>query len=204
MPQEHRPKGAASRTLSNLAATARERDGLTIGEIVDEMGQSGFGFLLLLFAIPPLIPIPGPFGFVFGSALAIISLQLSLGARNPWLPSALRRRRLPQKLFEGMEYHAGPVVRRVEKVVRPGRMKKALAGQILPALLGVPVFALAIVIALPIPFGNVVPSMAICVIAVGLIERDGMAILIGLALTAAAAVVTALLFRGAASILALA
>ena len=198
-----RSEGVASRTLADLTAIARKRDGLTIGEVIDEMGQSGFGFVILLLALPPLIPIPGPFGVVFGSALAIIALQFVFGARSPWLPSVLRNRRLSATVFASMERHAGPMVRQVERMVHPQRMK-ALAGRFVPCLLGVPVFALAVVIALPVPFGNIVPALAICVMAVGLIERDGLIILIGLALTAAAAVATVFLFRGAASLIALA
>lgn len=201
MADAQRSEGVASRTLASLAAAARERDGLSIGEVIDEMGPSGFGFVILLLAIPPLIPIPGPFGAIFGTALAIISLQFVFGARSPWLPAILRNRRLSGKVFESMERHAGPMVRQVEKLIRPQRMK-ALAGRFLPCLLGVPVFALAIVIALPIPFGNIAPAVAICVMAVGLIERDGLVILGGLALTAVAAVATVFLFRGAATLIA--
>ena len=40
---------------------------------------------------------------------------------------------------------------------------------------------LAVAIALPVPFGNIVPVIAVCVIAVGLIERDGFMVLSGFA-----------------------
>lgn len=63
--------------------------------------------------------------------------------------------------------------------------------------MAVPVFALAVAIALPIPFGNIVPVVAVCMITIGLIERDGLMVLIGLLLTLMAMLVTAALLLGA-------
>ena len=193
--------GVASTVLADLAAQARDRGGLTIGEALDEMGHSGFGFVMLFLALPALIPIPGPFGMVFGSALAIVALQFSFGAKNLWLPAVIRDRRIPEKAFAALQRYAAPVVDRIEKLVRPGRMK-ALAGDRLAYLLGLPVFVLAVAVALPIPFGNLLPVAAICFMALGLIERDGLVVLFGLLLTAIALGVTLFLLHGAASLFA--
>jgi hypothetical protein len=73
--------GLTSTVLADLARKANDRGGLTIGEALHEMGRSGFGFVMLLLALPALIPIPGPFGLVFGSALAIVALQFSFGGK---------------------------------------------------------------------------------------------------------------------------
>ena len=45
---------------------------------------------------------------------------------------------------------------------------------------------LSIALSLPVPLGNLMPSAAICVIALALLERDGLWVLIGLATTVAA------------------
>ena len=66
--------------------------------------------------------------------------------------------------------------------------------------MAVPDFALAVAIALPIPFGNIVPVGAICVIAIGLIERDGLMVLLGITLTLMAMSMTAALLLGALSL----
>jgi hypothetical protein len=79
---------------------------------------------------------------------------------------------------------------------------KALAGDRLAYLLGLPVFVLAVAVALPIPFGNLLPVAAICFLALGLIERDGLVVLFGLLLTAIALGVTLFLLQGAASLFA--
>jgi hypothetical protein len=185
-----------------LADTARERGGLTIGDAVALTGEASFGFVMLLLALPALIPIPGPFGMVFGSALAIVAFQFAIGIGSLWLPPFLRNRRLPASTFASLQRHSDPVVRKIEAVVRPGRLK-ALTGRAMPYVLGLPVLALAVAIALPIPFGNLVPVAAVCVMAIGLIERDGLLVLLGILMTLVALSVTAVLLRGAASMISL-
>lgn len=194
--------GVASKTLRKLADEANRREGLTIGEALETMGKAGFGFVMLLLSLPAMIPVPGPFGLVFGSALAIVALQFAFGVRALWLPALLKNRRISARAFELLRHHASPTVGRLERLVQPGRMK-ALTGRRLPYILALPVFALAIAVALPIPFGNLAPVAAICVMAIGLIERDGLVVLAGLLLTLVALSITAALLYGAASITAL-
>lgn len=189
---------AASTMLRDLIDIARERGGLTIGEALQHLGRSGFGFTMLLLALPALIPIPGPFGMVFGSALAIVALQFGAGARGLWLPDFLKQRKMPVKAFEGLKQYATPIVVRIEQLVRSGRLEP-LVKERFGFLLSLPIFVLAVAVALPIPFGNLAPVVAICFIALGMIERDGLLVLIGLALTALALGITFFLVRGAAS-----
>jgi hypothetical protein len=193
------PLGIASATLRRLADTARSRGGLTLGDALASVGDASFGFVMLVLALPALIPIPGPFGMVFGSALAIVALQFAIGIRSLWLPSFVRKRRLPASAFAALQQYAGPIVRRIEHITRPERLK-ALTGPALPYLMAVPVFALAVAIALPIPFGNIVPVVAVCVIAIGLIERDGLMVLAGMLLALLAMSVTAALLLGSLSL----
>jgi hypothetical protein len=46
-------------------------------------------------------------------------------------------------------------------------------------LLGLFFLALAIVIVLPIPFGNMLPAVAVFIISLGLIEADGLLVILG-------------------------
>lgn len=191
--------GVASTTIRRLADEAHARDGLTVGEVFQTMDKASFGFTMLLLSLPAMIPIPGPFGLVFGSALAIVTLQFAFGVQSLWLPAFLRNRRISARAFELLNHHASPMVGKIERLVRPGRMK-TLTGSRLRYILALPVFALAVAVALPIPFGNLAPVTAICVIAVGLIERDGLVVMLGLIVTLVALSITGLLLHGAASI----
>ncbi|WP_246617858.1 exopolysaccharide biosynthesis protein [Rhizobium populisoli] len=200
IPGGDRATSTASATLACLVREARSRDGLTIADALELMGKSGFGFVMLLLALPALIPIPGPFGLVFGSTLAIVSLQFAIGLKSLWLPSLLANRRISANTFEALERYASPLVRRIERFVQPGRMT-TFAGPRMPYLLALPVFCLAVAVALPIPFGNLAPVTALCVIAIGLIERDGLVVLLGLCMTLIALAVTGALLYTAAGVI---
>jgi hypothetical protein len=186
------PRGVTTARLREMAEIARVKGGLSIGEALEAMGQTSFAFTILFLAIPALTPIPGPFGMVFGTALALVSLQIIAGGRKVWLPAIVRDRRVSSAALDLIVGHAVPMIARVEKLVRAGRLQ-ALTGPAAQALLGIPVFLLAVVIALPIPFGNILPVLSLVVLAVALMERDGLVTLIGLLLTSATVVATAAL-----------
>lgn len=186
------PRGVATVRLREMLELARAKGGLSIGEALEAMGPTSIAFTILFLAIPALTPIPGPFGMVFGTALALVSLQIVAGGRKVWLPAIIRDRRVSSVAFDLIVGHAVPVIARVEKLVRVGRLQ-ALTGRTVQALLGIPVFLLAVVIALPIPFGNILPVLSLVVLAVALMERDGLVTLIGLLLTSATIVATAAL-----------
>lgn len=185
-------RGVASARLREMLELARARGGLSIGEALEAMGPTGIAFAILFLAIPALTPIPGPFGMFFGTALALISLQIVAGSRRVWLPAIIRNRKVSSAAFELVVRHSIPMIARVEKVVRPGRLE-VLTGPAVQTLLGIPVFLLAVVIALPIPFGNILPVFSLVVLAAALMERDGLVTLIGLLLASATIVMTAAL-----------
>ncbi|WP_369685933.1 exopolysaccharide biosynthesis protein [Rhizobium sp. BT03] len=186
------PRGVATARLREMLEIARVKGGLSIGEALEAMGQTSIAFTILFLAIPALTPIPGPFGMVFGTALALVALQIVAGGRKVWLPAIVKDRRVSPAALDLIVGHAVPMIARVEKLVRVGRMQ-ALTGPTVQALLGIPVFLLAVVIALPIPFGNILPVFSLVVLAVALMERDGLVTLIGLLLTSATIVATAAL-----------
>ncbi|RWX06789.1 exopolysaccharide biosynthesis protein [Rhizobium hidalgonense] len=188
------PPGVATARLREMLELARGKGSLSIGEALEAMGPTSISFTILFLAIPALTPIPGPFGMVFGTALALVSLQIAAGGRKVWLPAIVRNRQVSYATLDLVVGHAVPVIARVEKVVRAGRLA-AFTGTKVQMLLGIPVFLLAVVIALPIPLGNILPVFSLVVLAVALMERDGLVTLIGLLFTAATIGVTvALLF----------
>ncbi|MHC5234343.1 exopolysaccharide biosynthesis protein [Brucella sp. LJL56] len=191
-PSEEREKtanGVTSMTMARLSREAGLRDGLTVFEALEMMGRSSFGFVLILLALPALIPLPGPFGVIFGTAVSIVSLQFLFGLQPIWIPSFLGNRKLSAGAFSSMERHASPLVQKIERFVLPNRLQAFAEGS-LNYIIAVPVFCLGVAIALPIPFGNMAPVAAICTISIGLIEKDGLVVLFGLCMTMFALLVT--------------
>ncbi|WP_377293448.1 exopolysaccharide biosynthesis protein [Rhizobium sp. SG2393] len=188
-------KGVASRRLAALAEHAAAAGSIDLGEMIDVMGRAGIAFVILALSLPALCPIPGPFGMVFGTCLALVSLQIIVGYEKVWLPRLIRRRRVSAGTIALIVRHTAPLVSRVEAWLKPNRMR-SLTGRRAHMLLGIPVFLLAVIVALPIPFGNILPVLALTVIAVSLMERDGFATIIGLGLAGLAVIVTAALLYG--------
>lgn len=71
--------GVASRRLARLRAQALEAGSVTLDGLMSAMGRSSIAFAILILSLPALTPIPGPFGMVFGTCLAIVSLQIIAG-----------------------------------------------------------------------------------------------------------------------------
>ncbi len=194
-------KGVASARLHELAALSELRGGLDVGEILSAMGQAGVSFIILFLALPAITPVPGPFGMVFGTALALISLQIIAGRQTIWLPVVLKRRRLSHSIISNIVRYALPIITWAESFMQRDRLA-VFTGSFVQMLLGIPIFVLAVIIALPIPFGNLMPVFALIIIAVALMERDGLITLIGLVLSLLAVLVTVMLVHAGASMLA--
>ncbi|TIX87710.1 exopolysaccharide biosynthesis protein [Rhizobium sp. P44RR-XXIV] len=184
----------ASARLYQLARLAQSQGGISLGEILYALGRTSMAFTILVLALPPMIPIPGPFGVVFGTALAIVAVQIAIGRQSIWLPSFLSRRRLSPAAVELMVRYSAPILARVESMVRPGRLA-VFTGRTMQWLMSFPIFVLAVAIALPIPLGNFLPVLALIVISVALIARDGLLVLAALLLSAIAFVATAWLMQ---------
>lgn len=172
------------------------RDPTTPGEILAVLGDRGIALVLLVFSIPAIVPTPGiPAGMVFGAALTIVAMQMAAGWTRIRLPPWLARRRLKRRRVEALTHRAVCWTERLARHVRPRWTGFAAPAAV--QLLGVVLIAMGALIALPIPFGNVVPGLAVFLIALGLIERDGVIIALGLVASALALGLTAgLIFGG--------
>jgi hypothetical protein len=187
---------SASEILANLDALLKG-DRVKLGDMVDALGEAGIGLTILMLALPSFIPVPGlPTGVVFGTALAILALQIMTGADRLLLPRWLRERSLPRGPVVTGGLWIAPWFRRIEWMLKP--RLGLLSGRMAHVVLAIPIFVHAVMILLPIPLGNQLPALAVIVFAFGLIERDGVAVLIGWGLTIVAiAWNSAIVFFGA-------
>jgi len=153
---------------------AAERPPLTIGELVDKAAEAGFGFLigiLVLIAIP-FFGLSTPFGL----AIALMGLQMMVGRVRPWLPQRARKRELSMAMLDRV---AGLLARRTRWLVKATRRRWEFL--LRPRIVGIGIFILALGLALPLPIpgSNWVFLLPLFIYAVGLLERDGVWILIG-------------------------
>lgn len=172
----------ARRRLSQvLAEIANDpgRDHITVSDVRDAMGDRAFGALMFVFAAPNALPVNMPgVSVVLGLPLLFLALQLTLGFAVPWLPRFLVGHRVRRQSFARVMNHAVPWIRRAERLLRP--RLTALADGLSERVIGLACVVFAFVLVLPIPFANTGPGLATCVLALALLERDGLATLAGL------------------------
>lgn len=177
--------------LVELAADDRS-ERICIGDLAEAMHDQAFGALMFLLAAPNLLPSPPGTSIVVGPPLVLLSGQLML--RKPLrLPHAIAARSVTRARFATWVGRIAPWLERAEGLLRP-RLAFAVEPPADRAI-GVMVMILAGVLVLPIPLGNMLPALAICLLTLGLAEGDGLWVLIGAAAAAAAiAVVSGVLY----------
>ena len=180
-----------SAMLTALSAdTLRER--ISVGDLLVALGDRATAALLFIFAFPNVLPtLPGT-STVLGAPLIFLAAQLALG-RAPWLPAFVAKRSMSRADFSSLVTRVVPWLLRAESLLRP--RLGALARPPIEHLIGLLALLLAVVLVLPIPLGNVLPALAISLLALGVLERDGVWVLAGLAVAvAAASVVSGVVF----------
>lgn len=155
---------------------------VTLGEVIDHFGGRAFGALLFVLAIPNLLPLPPGSTTILGAPIAILAPQIALGVPSPWLPRFLDRRPIKRAWLKEAYDKVAPTLQRIEKVSGP--RLHWLFSPWAQRLIGVACSALAFVLILPIPLGNIMPSIVIGLFGLALVQRDGVLALIAYALTA--------------------
>lgn len=167
------------RTSKLLQKIIDESDGgtITVGQFTALLGDRAFALVILIFSLPNSLPIPGIPGFstITGLPITFIAMQMALGRETIWLPKKIAEKEFSQALLIKMLSKAIPAVIWLEKLLRP-RMGW-VCGKTGERLIGLLFVVLSLIIALPIPGGNFLPGVAMSLIAIGLLEKDGLFII---------------------------
>lgn len=149
-------------------------DHLTVGELVDKACEAGFGFLV---GILTLIAIPF-FGLStpFGLAIALVGVQMIVGRKTPWLPKRARRRQLSMTMLDKV---AGILARRTRWIAKSTRRRWEWSISTRLVGVGITLLALGLALPLPIPGSNLIFLIPIFIYSVGVLERDGVWIVVG-------------------------
>jgi hypothetical protein len=176
---EHVDKAEGADRLSAIlraVAEAQDKERISIGDLLEALERRALGALMFIFAIITALPMPPGVSAVVGAPLVFLTAQLMLGM-NAWLPRIISDRSLSRVDFTRVVNAAAPWLARAESVMKP--RFEFLAKRPAIYAVGFVAFCMALLVLLPIPGANMAPSIAICIIALGLLERDGVWITIG-------------------------
>jgi hypothetical protein len=161
--------------LQAIDAGAGE-DGVKVSGIVDRLDERAFGLLILLLTIPCLVPgLPG--AQIIAIGIFLLALQVVVGRREPWLPGWFMRAQVKKSWISSIAGFADKRLRWTEQLARPRlRFLTTGLGERIAAL----IMALA-AITVMLPITNTIPSVALTLLSLGLIQRDGLFTLAGAA-----------------------
>ena len=157
-------------------AEAQDRERISIGDLLQALKRRALGALMFIFAAVTALPMPPGVSTIVGAPLVFLTAQLMLGMK-PWLPKFITDRSLSRVDFSRVVAKASPWLARAEAVMKPRYV--FLAQRPAVHVVGFVAFVMAIILLGPVFLGNMAPSIVICIIALGLIERDGLWISIG-------------------------
>ncbi len=184
------PRPRRRRLSEILAGIAQDtgREYVSVSDLLHLLGGRARAALIFLFACPNILPTPPGTSAVLGLPLLYLTLQMMLG-RIPWLPRLINDRALPRPRFAQLVEQLLPWLAKAERMLKPRWSFLVSHGAERP--LGAFCLILAVVLALPIPLGNILPALSMCLIALGLLERDGIWVAGGICLGLAALTVVA-------------
>jgi hypothetical protein len=175
--ERRRPREPGIRALLDGYAAGDPAELLRLRDLLTGLGRRGFGMLLLIATLPAFIPIPIG-GAISGPLAMLIGVQLLVGMHRPWLPEFLAKRGPHRHALVNFNRRMSPWLGRLEKFIRP-RLPQLLAHRAAAMLTGLLLFLLGLLLSLPIPLTNYIFGALLLLIALALLERDGVLILVG-------------------------
>ena len=173
-------KVRTSEFLARLAAKERNETFITLGELKEALHERGFGILLLVLSLPLTIPLPFPPAYttILAVPLLVFSGEMLLGCQSVWLPGWLERRSVRRSYIAFFLRKTAPMLRVCERFTRH-------RFAIFNTVIGEKIYALvtmcsACCIALPLPMTNCIPATGIVLMSLGLLNKDGIFVLLGI------------------------
>jgi hypothetical protein len=162
--------------LTALAGLPGER--IDVATIVAALKDRTYALLVVLLGLPNCLPMPPPIPLVCGLVLAFVAAQMLTGRAMPWLPQALLAKSIGKPDLSRAVARAVPVFARLERFSRP--RLTMLGGQVAIPVLGLLILVLALGLVVAAPFIGQIPlGLAVCLVGLGLVERDGLFIIAG-------------------------
>ena len=165
-----------SRTAESI-----QSETITLQQLLNLIGEQGLLTFDIVLCLPFLLPVSIPgVSTVFGIVIILIGIGITLN-RIPWLPARfmnheMQREHLVPVLEKGSHY-----ARRIERWIHP-RLAILTEGSLISRMNGLAIIFGGILLLFPfgfVPFSNTLPALAILLLAIGMIERDGVFVIVG-------------------------
>ncbi|WP_086606488.1 exopolysaccharide biosynthesis protein [Erythrobacter donghaensis] len=167
--------------VDGIEDIAEREDDVSIDDLLDEFGDRSFAPLMLILALIGVTPVGGipTVPTIIGLCIAVIALQMAFGREHLWLPAFITRRGVASdkltKASDKLDRIAG-VLDQIAKgrlqTLASGPVRRVVAGLIAVLCCALPVLEL-------VPFAAAAPFLAIAILSLAMMVRDGLVMLIG-------------------------
>ncbi len=166
-----------SQVLLDLQQTLPKKE-IKLADLLEAFHERGFGLLIFLFALPAALPLPGlGVNTVIALPLLFLTIQQAIGRHRIWVPDWMKQRSVSRKYYDGIINAALPLLVKIEFFIRP-RLGFMTQG-VFSYLIGLCGLIMTLSICVPLPLTNTVPAMGVALMALGVMMRDGLAVIAG-------------------------
>lgn len=152
-------------------------DNIKVGTLLKSIDSGGFALLNLIFSIILMIPLPPPIAIIAGLIVMFLSFQMIIGMKEVWLPKFITEKSIKRTTLTVIVEKSTIYLYKLERFTR--RRFTFVSNPITERIIGAFIFFLAGITLTPIVFANTIPGLAIILISFGMINKDGLMVIIG-------------------------
>lgn len=170
-----------SEVVDAIEGIAQREDEVSIDDLLDEFGDRSFAPLMLILALIGVTPVGGipTVPTIIGLCIVVIALQMAFGREHLWLPGFVTGHGVSSdkltKASDKLDRIAGVLDRIARgrlRTLASGPARRVVAGLIAVLCCALPVLEL-------VPFAAAAPFLAIAILSLAMMVRDGLVMLIG-------------------------
>lgn len=167
---------STSKILNNIYNNNLE-DSIKVGTLLKSIDSGGFALLDLIFGLILIMPTPPPIAIISGIIIMFFSFQMIIGMKEVWLPKIITEKSIKRTTLSIIVEKSLIYLYKLESFTR--RRFTFIDNPITERIIGAFIFFLAAITLTPILFANTVPGLAIILISFGMINKDGLMVIIG-------------------------
>lgn len=166
--------------IQNALPTIATKDKMiSLESFLSTFHERGFGFFLLIISLPAALPLPAiGINTIIAGPLILLTWQQLIGRKQVWVPEKWRKKERNIDQISSYIEKLKPWAKRLEFFSCP-RLGMITQGR-WSHLIGFMGLMMSLAVAIPVPLTNTVPSFGIALMAIGVLMRDGLAVIAGM------------------------
>lgn len=174
--EEKKDPRTASNILNNIY-TKNIEDNIKVDTLLKSVDSGGFALFNLILSLILFIPTPPPIATISAILIIFLSFQMILGLKEVWLPNFITNKSIKRTTLALIVEKSSTYLSKMEKITR--RRFVFMESNIMQRIIGLVILILATLSLTPILFANSMPGISIILISFGMLNKDGLMVIIG-------------------------